>query len=151
MCAVLLDNREKLLMTPTGQFASFTGGRSQSGHCVRRAVGKCQRDRNQRADGPALVCSSKAWPCFTPTACVQDSIDKKPSLALQGHLNKAQGFRHVGTQPYINLAPTLWLFKALWSTANYSTCLGLRQPEDISDFITWRGESTPLRTAQYGS
>lgn len=109
MCAVLLDNREKPSMTPTGQFTSFTGGRSQSGHCVRRAVGKCQRDRNQQADRPALVCSSKAWPCFNPTACVQDSIDKKPYLVLQVHWNKAQGFRHVGTKPYINLAQTLFI------------------------------------------
>ena len=131
-------------MTHLGQFISSTGRTSQTGHCVRRAcVGKHQGDTSALADWPALIYSAKAWPCLTPTACFQDSIDKEPNLELQQDTNKANEVANM-VEPCHTI---IQLKKHFGYSRHYEVLLakfrtwrGLRSPQDSHDLtITLKG------------
>lgn len=142
--------QQKNLITPFGQFTSSTGRTSQTGHCVRRAcVGKHQGDTNALAGWPAPIYSAKAWPCLTPTACFQDSIDEEPNLVLQQYFNKANEVAdmlepsHTITQLRKHFGYSRHYEVLL---AKFRTWPGLRSPHDYCDLtITLRGCRNPTK------
>lgn len=150
MCAVRLDSGEKLLMTPTGQFICSTGGRSQTGHCVRRAcVGKCQEDTNDQAGGQACPnLQGQSTALLHSTACLQDSIDKKPDLGLEVYFNKA----NEGTDMLESGHTIASLRKHFGHSSHYEVQLTLEHgltsdcPRTPLTSITWRSYTTPLKT-----